>query len=430
MENVQLTHLDCGLTVVTRTMESLSSVALGYWVKAGGVLEDPSNWGISHFLEHMAFKGTTTRSARQIADEIESVGGYLNAYTSKEVTAFHAKLLGEHKNIAVDILSDILQNATFPIDELERERGVILQEFFQTQDTPDDIIFDHFQRVAFGDQSLGMPILGTEKHISNISANDLRNYMMQHYYSENMIFAAVGNVTHSEILDYAEKYFDKFNQEKNVRSGTDSETNYVKKFDYKGGAFSERKDIEQVHVIVGFEGLQCKDPDYYTLAIMSSILGGGMSSRLFQEIREKRGLVYSIYSFSNSYTQNGVFGVYAATTENKLKELSEVLAAELLKISGEITESEFNRTKAQFKTSLLISAENNVSSCEQLVNQTAVFGHPIPREEILRKIEAVSIDDVRKLAAKILQSKTSVVTVGKCDCGDVLKAMGNSGFKV
>lgn len=423
MENVKLTQLDNGMKVITRTMESLSSVAIGYWVKAGGVFENPSNWGISHFLEHMAFKGTTTRTAQQIADEIESVGGYLNAYTSKEVTAFHSKLLGSDKAVAMDILSDILLNPTFLQDELERERGVILQEFFQTRDTPDDIIFDHFQRVAFGEQSLGMPILGTEERISGITSENLREYMSRYYRADNIIFAAAGNVSHEEILEnFSHKYFEKFDSNPTEIPQGD--------FSYIGGHYSDVRDIEQVHAIVGFEGISSKDPDYYTLAIFSSILGGGMSSRLFQEIREKRGLVYSIYSFSNSYAKNGVFGVYAATTSDKLMELSEVLAVELLKMQDNIDEKEFKRTKAQFKTSLLISAENNMSSCEQLVNQTAIFGHPISRKQILEKIEAVTMDDVKDIAKKILHSKTSVVTVGKCDCSKVLKSLETAKIKV
>ena len=369
----------------------------------------------------MAFKGTATRTAKQIADEIESVGGYLNAYTSKEITAYHSKLLGENKGLAIDILSDILQNPTFLEEELERERGVILQEFFQTRDTPDDIIFDHFQTVAFKGQALGTPILGTEEVISKISSNDLNDYLSSHYYANNMIFSAVGNVSHDEILDYADKYFSKFKAEETL---SDSGL-----FKYVGGAYSDVRDIEQVHVVIGFNGLSCKDPDYYTMAIFSSILGGGMSSRLFQEIREKRGLVYSIYSFSNSYTQNGVFGVYAATTADKLKELADVLAVELLKMKEDINKKEFQRTKAQFKTSLLISSENNTVSCEQLVNQTAIFGHPISHKEIIEKIEAVTIEDIKRLADKILRSNTSVVTVGKCDCSDVITALKTNGFE-
>lgn len=420
MENVKLTKLSNGLRVVTRTMENLSSAALGYWVKVGGVYETSSNYGISHFLEHMAFKGTSTRTAKQIADEIESVGGYLNAYTSKEVTAFHSKLLREDIGLAIDILSDILQNPTFLKEELERERGVILQEFFQTRDTPDDIIFDHLQRTAFGDQSLGMPILGTEERISDISADNLRAYLSTYYRADKMIFAAVGNVSHDEILEYTDKYFAKFSSEKSPQLDT--------RFKYIGGSYSDIRDIEQVHAVVGFEGVSCKDPDYYTMAIMSSILGGGMSSRLFQEIREKRGLVYSIYSFSNSYTDNGLFGVYAATTADKLSELGEVLAVELQKITAEITEKEFNRTKAQFKASLLMSAENSMVSCEQIVNQTAIFGAPIPREKILAKLEAVTIDDVRRLAKKVLASQTSVVTVGRCNCSAIIESLQKKEF--
>lgn len=420
MRNVELTKLSNGLKVVTRTMESLYSVCLGYWVKVGGVCETSSNGGVSHFLEHMAFKGTTSRTAKQIADEIESVGGYLNAYTSKETTAYHAKLLGENKMTAIDIISDILQNPTFLTEELERERGVILQEFFQTKDTPDDIIFDHFQAVAFGKQSLGTPILGSEEIISTISANDLRNYMSNYYRADNMIFCAVGNVSHEEILEYAEKYFSKFSSKKTPPFNVT--------FEYIGGSYSDVRDIEQAHVIVGFDGVSSRDRDYYTMAMLSSILGGGMSSRLFQEVREKRGLVYSVYSFSNSYANNGTFGIYAATTADKLRELSDILSIELLKIKENITEKEFQRTKAQIKTSLLMSSENNTSSCEQLANQTAIFGRPVSREEMLDKINAVTSDDIKKLAEKILKSKASVVTVGKCDCSEVTDALKRNGI--
>lgn len=422
MEDVQLTQLDNGMKVITRTMESLNSVALGYWVGVGGIFEDDSNWGVSHFLEHMAFKGTSSRTAQQIADEVESVGGYLNAYTSKEVTAFHSKLLGEDKGVVLDILSDILQNPTFSKEELERERGVILQEFYQTRDTPDDIIFDHAQQVAFHGQALGMPILGTENHISNISEGDLRDYMSRYYRADNIVFAAVGKVSHKEILDYTEKYFKKFSSKETLKEVTD--------FNYVGGNYSDVRDIEQVHLVVGFKGLSCKDPDYYTMAVFSSILGGGMSSRLFQEIREKRGLVYSIYSFSNFYTKTGIFGVYAATTANKIRELSEILAVELLKMCENISEREFSRTKAQLKTSLLISAENNTASCEQLVNQIMIFERLIPNIEMLRKLEAVTIDDVKRIASRVLQSKATIVTVGKCDCYEVVGAFEKKNYLI
>ena len=368
----------------------------------------------------MLFKGTKNRTAQQIADEIESVGGYINAYTARETTAYYVKFLKEDKNMAIDILSDMLLNSLIPEDELERERGVVLQELYQSRDTPDDIIFEHFQKTAFGDQPLGTSILETEKIVEKMTADDLRSYLAKYYHSDNIIFGAVGNLSHDDLLDSASKYLNSFNAEKTERYNTN--------FKYVGGSYSDIRDIEQVHAVVGFEGLSSKDNDYYTMAIMSSILGGGMSSRLFQEIREKRGLVYSIYSFSNSYSNNGTFGIYAATTADKLKELSDVLAVELLKIKEEISEKEFNRTKAQFKAGLLISAENNSTSCEQIVNQTAILGHPISHEELLKKLENVTIDDVKRLATKVLSSKASIVTVGQCDCSNVLKSFKNNGF--
>ncbi len=418
----KLTTLDNGIRVVTKNLESFDSVVLGYWVEAGGVCEEESNCGISHFLEHMAFKGTTTRTAKQIAEEIEAVGGYSNAYTSKEVTAFHAKVLKEHKQVAVDILSDILLNPTFAKEELERERGVILQEISQTFDTPDDIIFDHFQGVAFKNQSLGRPILGPVEVVSKISADDLRRYRTKYYNADNVVFAAVGNVCHDEMIESANKYFSQFSKTKTPTHDTT--------YRYVGGAYSDKRPLEQAHLILGFNGLPSSDSDYYTMAIFSAILGGGMSSRLFQEVREKRGLVYSIYSFSSSYKHNGVFGVYAATSADKLSELSDVVSNELIKMRGVITEKEFNRTKAQFKSSLLMSCESNSATCEQIVNQTMIFGRPLSHNEMLEKIEAVTIEDVQKLTDKILASNASVVTVGNCDCEKILPVLKANGIKV
>lgn len=366
------------------------------------------------------FKGTTGRTAQQIADEFESVGGYINAYTARETTAYYAKFLKEDTHMAIDILSDILQNSLISEDELERERGVVLQELYQSRDTPDDIIFEHFQKMAFGSQPLGTSILETEEIVSKMSSDDLRKYLAKYYHADNMIFGAVGNLSHNELLDIASKYFSAFSNEKTP--------SYNTKFKYIGGSYSDIRDIEQVHIAVGFEGVSSRDPDYYTMAIFSSVLGGGMSSRLFQEIREKRGLVYSIYSFTNSYSNNGTFGIYAATTADKLKELSDVLAVEILKMKENISEKEFNRTKAQFKASLLIAAENNSTSCEQIVNQTAIFGHPISHAEMLNKLDAVTAEDIKRLAEKVLSSKTSVVTVGKCDCSPTLSALGKHGF--
>ena len=417
-----LTKLDNGLRVVTKSIDNFESVVLGYWVEAGAVCEDDTNNGISHFLEHMAFKGTTTRTAKQIAEAIESVGGYSNAYTSRETTAFHARVLKDDKNVAIDILSDIMQNPTFLKDELERERGVILQEISQTNDTPDDIIFDYFQKVAFPDQPMGHSILGPTNIVSKITYDDLRAYRDQYYNADNMLFCAAGNISHEEVLDYASKYFSNFSRKKTKV--------HDKEYEYKGGLYSDVRDLEQSHVIIGFKGIPSLSEDYYKMAIFSSILGGGMSSRLFQEVREKRGLVYSVYSFTSSYKRNGLFGIYAATSKNKLTELATVATAELLKMRDNITEKEFNRTKTQFKASLLMSQENCAAVCEQIANQTIIFGRPLRREDILARINAVTIDDIKKLADKIVSSNVSVVTVGQGNTDLIVPAVERNGLHV
>lgn len=422
MNQTRLTTLDNGLRVLTHRIDGFSSTVLGYWVEAGGVCEAAEDCGISHFLEHMAFKGTSTRTARQIAEEIESVGGYSNAYTSKEVTAFHVKVLGKDIRLAVDILSDILQNPTFMTEELERERGVILQEISQSIDTPDDIIFDHFQRVAFKDQSLGRPILGPVEVVSKINADDLRRYRSTYYNADNIVFAAVGNIDHEELLDFASKHFYNFSTTKTQRLD--------QTFSYSGGLYSDIRDIEQTHVVIGFNGLANTDADYYTLAIFSSILGGGMSSKLFQEVREKRGLVYSIYTMSSSYKNNGLFGVYAASSANKVEEVTDVVLSEIHKMKFDITEKEFNRTKAQFESSLLMSRENNGTLCEQIVNQTMIFGRSFSNEEIMQKINAVTIDDVKKMTDRILATPPVVVTVGQFDSNQLISILSRNGLNI
>ncbi|GHU10828.1 peptidase M16 [Alphaproteobacteria bacterium] len=422
MNNVRSTTLSNGIRAVTKRIDGFESVVVGYWVEAGEVCEDLSNNGISHFLEHMAFKGTTSRTAKEIAEEIESVGGYMNAYTSKEVTAYFAKVLGEDTKVALNILSDILQNPTFLTEELEKERGVVLQELYQVKDTPDDIIFDHFQEICFKDQSMGYPIVGQEEVVAKITADDLREYRSRYYNADNIVFAAAGNLSHDELLDMATENLNAFK--------TDVSPVHDVQYNYVGGSYSDvREQLEQVHAIIGFDGISNLDADYYTMAIFSSILGGGMSSRLFQEVREKRGLCYSIYSFSSSYKRNGVFGVYSATTADKLAELSDVVAGEIISMSNGISEKEFKITKAQFKASLLMAGENNTSSCEQIVSQIRIFGRTLDNAEVLEKIDAVTIDDVKKLTHRILASKTAVVTVGKCDCSSVLAKLESNGLK-
>ncbi|MDR0753209.1 MAG: insulinase family protein [Holosporaceae bacterium] len=421
MNKAVLTQLNNGIRVVTKSMESFESVALGYWIEVGSVCEKEGNCGISHFLEHMAFKGTTSRNAKQITEEIESVGGYLNAYTSKETTAFHVKVLKKDKQLAVEILSDVLQNPTFPEEELEKEREVIVQEILQTYDTPDDVIFDHFQNVAFANQPLGRPIAGTIATVSQINAPNLFDYRSRYYNANNIIFTAVGNINHDELLQDAEQYFSQFK--------IDDTSVHDEQYDYQGGVFSDIRELEQTHVIIGFNGLSSLSEDYYTLAILSSILGGGMSSRLFQEIREKRGLAYSVYSFTSSYKKNGLFGIYAATTVDKLAELSSVISCELIKVCDYISQKELERAKAQLRSGLLMSSESNSASCEHIANQTLIFKRPIEFREILQRINNTTIVDVKKLASKIFSSAAAVATVGKNDASCVIQALQSCGIR-
>jgi len=307
--SVRVTTLENGMRVLTDQMDSVETVSLGVWVDVGTRHEPASVNGVAHLLEHMAFKGTDRRSALDIAAEIEAVGGHLNAYTSREHTAYYAKVLKENVALAVDILADILQSSVFDPKELERERTVILQEIGQAFDTPDDIIFDLFQERAFPDQAMGRPVLGRAEIIRRIDRDTVAGYMRRHYAAPGMLLAAAGNIDHEALVALARRQFTKLAAERVARSDPAR---------YVGGELREERELEQVHVVLGFPGFRFADEDYYAASVVSAALGGGMSSRLFQEIREKRGLVYAIYSFTHAYSDGGVFGVYAGTGEEEV----------------------------------------------------------------------------------------------------------------
>lgn len=411
MKNEKVLKLNNGISVVSKEIDCVESVSLGFWVKAGGVSEVLSNHGISHYIEHMAFKGTATRSAREIAEQIESVGGYLNAYTSRDVTAYHAKVLKRDIELALDILSDIIFNPSFIEDEMEKERNVILQEINQTIDAPDDIIFDHFQRIAFQEQSMGRPILGSIENVSRMTTDDLREYRAQNYTTDSIVFSAAGNVQETTVFDLVQKYAG--NELATQRKFCDIKPRYD-----GGYFFDERCELEQTHVILGYNGVSYLDADYYTATLFSSILGNGMSSRLFQEIREKRSLVYSVYSFISSYMHGGMFGIYAATSPTKLEELLDVTFSEICKMRKGITKAEFERTKAQYRADLLMSHESTSATCDQRASQTILFGAPILNDEIIKKIDEVTIDMVEQYTDTLLSSRPTLVTVGNKDCSN------------
>ena len=402
-EPIQTTRLPSGLTIVTERMDRVETVSFGAYVATGSRNETEAENGVSHFLEHMAFKGTETRSAAAIAEEIEAVGGHINAYTAREQTAYYVKVLKEDTALAADIIGDILTHSTFEPEEMERERGVILQEIGQANDTPDDIIFDHFQEVAYPLQSLGRPILGTEEGIREMPRTVLTGYMKRHYAPSNVVVAAAGKLEHAQILDLVQRHF----ADLPAQTPPGMETGV-----YQGGEFREDRDLDQVHIVLGFPSIGYSDPDYYPTLLLSTVLGGGMSSRLFQEIREKRGLVYSIYSFAQPYMDGGLFGIYAGTGESEAEELMPVTLEELRKVQTGVTIAELGRAKAQVKASVLMSLESTGSRCEQLARQIQVFGRVLSTEETVRKIMAVTPEDIQRAAARHFRDKPTLAAMG------------------
>jgi len=400
---VRLTRLPNGLTVVSEHMPRVETVSFGAYVAAGTRHESAAENGVSHFLEHMAFKGTEKRDALAIAREIEDVGGHLNAYTSRENTAYYCKVLKEDVGLAADIIGDILTHSTFIPEELERERGVILQEIGQANDTPDDIIFDHFQTTAFPDQPMGRPTLGTEDVIKGMKREALTSYMRHHYGPERMVVAAAGALEHETLLELVKTHFADLPQ---VAPPPPEASRYV------GGEFREEDDLEQVHIVLGFPSAGYKETLYYPSLLLSTLLGGGMSSRLFQEIREKRGLVYSIYSFAHPFQDGGLFAVYAGTGEKEAGELVPVTVEELRKVQTDVTRDELERAKAQFRASLLMSLESTGSRTEQLARQIQVHGRIIPVEETKARIAAVTIEDVQEAARAAFRSPPTLAALG------------------
>ncbi|AOX18100.1 M16 family metallopeptidase [Kozakia baliensis] len=400
---INVTKLPNGLTVVTERMERVETVSFGAYVATGTRDETADQNGVSHFLEHMAFKGTHRRSAAQIAEEIENVGGHINAYTAREQTAYYVKLLKEDLSLGVDIIGDILTHSTFLEQEVERERGVILQEIGQANDTPDDIIFDHFQETAYHDQPMGRPTLGTEELIADMRRETLMDYMRAHYTTQNMVIAAAGNLHHQQVLDLVETHFRDLPTHKPSRQAPSR---------YDGGESRVSRDLDQAHLVLGFPSVAYGDPDYHAIMLLSTILGGGMSSRLFQEIREKRGLVYSVYSFALPFLDNGLFGIYAGTGEKQAAELVPVVLDELHRIPDGIAPDELARARAQLKSSLLMSLESTGSRCEQIARQLQIHGRVIPTSETVAKIDGVDEAAIIAAAQRLFKGTPTLAALG------------------
>jgi len=387
---VQQATLANGLRIVTDRIDTVDTASLGLWVDVGTRHEAPEVNGAAHFLEHMAFKGTERRSARAIAEEIEAVGGHLNAYTSRESTAYYAKVLKEDVALALDILADILLHSSFDPTEFERERTVILQEIGQANDTPDDIIFDHFQERAFPDQAMGRPVLGSPEIIRRLSRDSVIAYLRDHYGAARMVLSASGNLDHDRFVALAEELLSAMPAERLV---TTEPARYI------GGEHRQGRDLEQLHLVLGFPGLPLGDPDYYAASVLSTAFGGGMSSRLFQEVREKRGLVYTIHSFAHSFRDGGLFGIYAGTGEAEAGELVPVLCEETMRLADGLTEIELARAKAQMKAGLLMSLESTGARCEQMAQHMLIYDTPFDPADLVRRVEAVDNAAIGRVVA-------------------------------
>ncbi len=392
---VHLHTLPNGFRIVTEAMPSLESASIGLWVQAGGRHERVEENGIAHFLEHMAFKGTTTRSALQIAEEIEDVGGYINAYTSRETTAYYARVLKADVPLALDVVADIVLNPVFDEAEIEVERGVILQEIGQALDTPDDIVFDWLQEAAYPDQPIGRTILGPEERVSAFQKADFRRFVADHYGPDRIILAAAGAVDHEAIVRQAEALFGPLAP----RGPEHPETAR-----FAPGERRELKRLEQVHFTLGFESPGYRDDDFYIAQVYAQAMGGGMSSRLFQEAREKRGLCYSIFAQAGAYADTGMITLYAGTSSEDIAALCDLTIDELRRAAEDMSEAEVARARAQMKAGLLMGLESPSSRAERLARLVAIWGRVPDVAETVARIDAVGRRDVSDFAGTLAAS--------------------------
>jgi predicted Zn-dependent peptidase len=401
--SVQLTSLPSGLAVVTETTPHVKTAAIGVFVGAGSRYERAGEHGLSHFIEHMAFKGTRRRSARDIAETIENVGGDLNAETGVERTSYFARVLGSDAELALDVIGDLLTDSVFAPDELEREKNVIVQEIGAVEDTPDDLVFDLLTATAWPDQPIGRPILGTREGVEAFDRAAIDQYLGRRYSAGATVVAAAGAVSHEHILALAQSRLDGLAPTPAPAEGQAA---------YAGGETKVKRRLEQTHIVVGFEGRRANAPDHDAAQVFAAAVGGGMSSRLFQEVREKRGLAYSIYGFHWDFIDTGLFGFYAGSAD---RDVAEVVAASL-DCLGEaahgLEQSEIRRAKAQMKVSLLTALEQPGARVHQLSRQMQIYGRPLSFDEMLARVDAITVEDVRKTGAAMLKSSPTVAVIG------------------
>jgi len=408
----RLTTLSNGFRIVTEHMPGLQSASAGIWVMAGGRHETAAQNGIAHFLEHMAFKGTKRRTALQIAEEIEDVGGYINAYTSREMTAYYARILKDDVALALDVIGDIVLNPAFDPKEIEVERHVILQEIGQALDTPDDIIFDWLQEVSYPDQSFGRTILGPADNVAGFARADLQTFVKDNYGPAQMILSAAGGVDHDAIVKQAEAIFGGLTARPQKASQPAT---------FKGAERREVKDLEQVHFAMAFDAPGYRHPDVYAAQVYSMVMGGGMSSRLFQKIREERGLCYSIFAQSGAYEDAGQITVYAGTSAEEIGDLCRLTVDEMKRAADDMTEAEVARARAQIKAGMLMGLESPSSRAERIARLLAIYGRVPDIQESVAKIDAVTTADVRRYGEGLCAVDNAMALYGPVDAAPTLE---------
>ncbi|MCC7431338.1 insulinase family protein [bacterium] len=406
MGNLKKTTLSNGIRVVTEKMDNIRSVSLGVWVMSGSRNETTENNGVSHFVEHMVFKGTEKRTSNEIAQSIESVGGVINAFTSRETTCFYAKIMDENQFLALDVLTDLITQPKLDLKELRKERKVIIEELKNCEDTPDDIIHDRFVGNIFANSPIGFTILGPKKNISSFTQETVRNYLNENYTPERILVAASGNVDHEKIASESEKWLEKFRgkaKEPNKDLGN-----------FKTGTFTKTDEIQQAHVLLGGRAYEYGNRKKIIFMVLNTILGGGMSSRLFQTIREKHGLAYTIYSFADNFIDSGMYGVYVGTDKNKIQQCIDLIWKELTWFTKNlVSEQELNKVKSQLKGSLMLSLESTSSRMMRLAKMELYLGKSQNLDEVINAINDVTSQDIQEIASEIFREENLSVSIIK-----------------
>jgi len=396
-------HLTNGMPVVMETVKNMRSVVIGIWVKVGSRYEPPVKNGISHFLEHMFFKGTKKRSAKDIAIEIDSLGGELNAFTSRETTTFYIKVLDEYLEGGLDLLSDIFLNSTFPEEDIEKEKKIIKEEIKMIEDTPDDYIHDLSNQTIWGDSDLGQPVLGRRETIRSFTKEDLLAHIRKYYGTRDTVAACAGNFDHEHLISTLNKHF------VHLRKGSEPEKSPPPEYSSKIEVFN--KELSEAHLVLGLKGIPQASKERYILFTLNTIFGAGVSSRLFQEIREKRGLAYSIYSYVSSYLDTGMWGVYAGVSRKKVQEVIELVLEEFHSLKDTVTDRELQRAKNQLKGNIILGLESTSGRMNNIARQEIYYGGYYSPEEVMDEIDSITLQQVKELAERIIMKKYFSLTL-------------------